>query len=109
MHLSDYKEKAKSTAIYPNQGENIYYPALGLAGETGEVLNKIKKVMRDHEGVVNDEYKQILKKELGDVLWYVAGLCTELDLDMAEVAEENINKLFSRKERGKLQGDGDDR
>ncbi len=65
--------------------------------------------MRDHEGVVNDEYKQILKKELGDVLWYVAGLCTELDLDMAEVAEENINKLFSRKERGKLQGDGDDR
>jgi NTP pyrophosphatase (non-canonical NTP hydrolase) len=109
MHLSDYQEKAKSTAIYPNQGENIYYPALGLAGETGEVLNKIKKVMRDHEGVVNDEYKQILKKELGDVLWYVAGLCTELDLDMAEVAEENINKLFSRKERGKLQGDGDDR
>jgi NTP pyrophosphatase (non-canonical NTP hydrolase) len=109
MHLSDYQEKAKSTAIYPNQGENIYYPALGLAGETGEVLNKIKKVMRDHEGVVNDEYKQILKKELGDVLWYVAGLCTELDLDMAEVAEENINKLFSRKERGKLQGDGDNR
>jgi NTP pyrophosphatase (non-canonical NTP hydrolase) len=109
MHLSDYQEKAKSTAIYPNQGENIYYPALGLAGETGEVLNKIKKVMRDHEGVVNDEYKKILKKELGDVLWYVAGLCTELDLDLAEVAEENINKLFSRKERGKLQGDGDDR
>ena len=109
MHLSEYQEKAKSTAVYPNIGENIYYPALGLAAETGEVVNKIKKVMRDHDGIVTPEYKEIFKKELGDVLWYVAGLCTELDIDMAEVAEKNIEKLFSRKERGVLKGDGDDR
>jgi NTP pyrophosphatase (non-canonical NTP hydrolase) len=109
MHLSEYQEKAKSTALYPNIGNNIYYPALGLAAETGEVLNKVKKVMRDHEDIVTDEYREIFKKELGDVLWYVSGLCTELGLDLEEVAEANIAKLFSRKERGTLKGDGDDR
>ena len=95
--------------MYPNAGNNIYYPALGLSAEVGEVLNKVKKVMRDHEDKVPEEYVPIFKKELGDVLWYIAGLCNELGLDMDEVAQQNLDKLFSRKDRGTLGGDGDDR
>lgn len=109
MKFSEYQEKAWETAVYPDQGNNIYYPALGLGGEAGEVLNKAKKVMRDHEGVVTDEYAEIFKKEIGDVLWYIAAIATELELDLDEIAEYNIGKLASRKERGTLKGDGDDR
>ena len=109
MHLSDYQEKAQTTALYPNAGQNLYYPALGLGGETGEVLNKIKKVMRDHGGVVTDEYREILRGELGDVLWYVAALARELNLDLNDIAQANLDKLFSRKDRGTLGGDGDTR
>jgi NTP pyrophosphatase (non-canonical NTP hydrolase) len=109
MKLSEYQEKARVTALYPNVGSNPYYPALGLGGEVGEVLNKIKKVMRDHDGVVTDEFKTDLKKELGDVLWYIAAIASELDLNLDEVAQANIDKLYSRKERGALQGSGDDR
>ncbi len=109
MNLSEYQEKALTTALYPNQGSNPYYPALGLGGEVGEVLNKVKKIMRDHDGKLTDEYREILRKELGDVLWYVAALASELDLDLDEVAQLNIEKLASRKERGTLSGDGDNR
>ena len=109
MNLSEYQEKALTTALYPNQGSNPYYPALGLGGEIGEVLNKVKKIMRDHDGKITDEYRDILKKELGDVLWYLAAMATELDLDLNKVAQLNLNKLASRKERGVLSGDGDNR
>lgn len=109
MNLSEYQEKASTTALYPNAGQNLYYPALGLGGETGEVLNKIKKVMRDHGGTVTDEYREILRGELGDVLWYVAALARELGLDLDDIASANLEKLFSRKERGTLSGDGDNR
>lgn len=71
------------------------------------MLNKIKKIMRDYDGVVTDEFRADIKKELSDVLWYIAALASELDLD--EVAEANIKKLYSRKERGTLHGSGDDR
>lgn len=109
MNLSDYQQKASMTALYPNAGQNLYYPALGLGGETGEVLNKIKKVMRDHGGIVTDEYREILRNELGDVLWYVAALARELNLDLDDIAQANIEKLSSRKKRGTLGGDGDQR
>ncbi|TAL51192.1 hypothetical protein EPN81_00595 [Patescibacteria group bacterium] len=109
MNFSEYQNKASTTALYPNAGQNLYYPALGLGGETGEVLNKIKKVMRDHEGKVTDEYREILRGELGDVLWYVSALAQELGLDLEDIAQANLEKLFSRKERGTLEGDGDDR
>lgn len=85
------------------------YPALGLAGETGEVLEKVKKVVRDHGGVVKSEVKEQLKKEMGDVLWYLAQLATELDLSLGEIAKSNIEKLESRLERGRLHGSGDER
>ena len=109
MNLSEYQNKASTTALYPNVGKNLYYPALGLGGEVGEVLNKVKKVMRDHGGTVTDEYREILQKELGDVLWYVAALASELGLDLDDVAQANLEKLASRKERGVLSGDGDNR
>lgn len=109
MHLSDYQKKAWQTALYPDANNNPYYPALGLGGEVGEVLNKVKKIMRDHGGKITDEFRADLKKELGDVLWYVAALATELDLDLSDIAQDNIDKLTSRKERGVLSGSGDDR
>jgi NTP pyrophosphatase (non-canonical NTP hydrolase) len=109
MDFTQYQQKAQTTALYPNVGNNLYYPVLGLGGETGEVLNKVKKVMRDNDGKVTDELREILKSELGDVLWYVAALASELKLDLDEVARANIEKLFSRKERGVIKGSGDER
>jgi len=109
MDFTQYQQKAQVTALYPNVGNNIYYPALGLGGETGEVLNKIKKVMRDHDNQVSDELREILKSELGDVLWYVAALAFELKLDLNDVAQANVEKLASRRDRGVIQGSGDER
>lgn len=108
MFFYSYQDRAALTAIYP-ESSRIIYPALGLAGEAGEVANKIKKVLRDHQGNVPEEMKQDLKKELGDVLWYVAALATDLHLDLDEIAEENLQKLESRQERGVLGGSGDNR
>jgi len=109
MEFKDYQNKASQTAIYPNRGNNIYYPCLGLAGESGEVCEKIKKVMRDSDGKVSPETKELLKKELGDILWYISALADELGLDLDEIAQHNIDKLFSRKDRDKLHGSGDER
>lgn len=109
MNFNDYQAAARQTAQYPHMGSNFYYPTLGLAGEAGEVAEKIKKLMRDHGGVVTDERRDALKKELGDVLWYVAALCSELSLSMGDVAEQNISKLRDRKERNAIRGEGDNR
>jgi NTP pyrophosphatase (non-canonical NTP hydrolase) len=75
--------------------------------EAGEVAGKIKKIFRDRDGIISEEDRQALKQELGDVLWYLTQICTELDLSLEEVAEANLTKLFSRLERGKIRGDGD--
>jgi NTP pyrophosphatase (non-canonical NTP hydrolase) len=109
MDFMDYQDKADSTAVYPNKGSNWMYPALGLAGEAGEVCEKFKKIIRDNDGIVDDEKREEIKKELGDILWYVAAVSTELGLSMDDVAQGNIDKLFSRKERGVLKGSGDNR
>ena len=82
---------------------------LGLAGEAGEVAEHVKKVLRDDGGEVGPERRAAMSKELGDVLWYVAQLASELDLDLDEIARENLDKLFSRQRRGVLSGSGDDR
>lgn len=174
MELGEYQKKSRTTAIYPNAGENIIYPALGLCGEVAETLEKLLQTPYDEEAI---------KKELGDVLWYVSQLCSELKINLAgihfkgieftlmnnlsfeeelvvqagkiaevvkktlrdkegvcdntdeekiteclvvvmycldaiiddagdvieNVARINIEKLFSRKARGKLKGSGDDR
>lgn len=109
MNFEEYQKKSRKTAIYPNAGENFIYPTLGLSGEAGEVAEKIKKVLRDKNGAIDKETKTAIEKELGDVLWYVAQLSTELGLNMDEVAEKNIEKLYDRMNRGKLNGSGDNR
>ena len=85
------------------------YPALGLCGEAGEVAEKVKKTIRDDGGVLSDQRREALARELGDVLWYLSQLATEADLDLETIAEDNLEKLLSRQERGVLRGSGDDR
>lgn len=109
MNFEEYQKKSRVTAKYPDAGNNFIYPTLGLAGESGEVAEKIKKVLRDKGGIIDDETKEMIKKELGDVLWYVSQIATELGLTLDDIAEHNIEKLYSRMERGKLGGNGDDR
>lgn len=109
MNFNDYQTKSRMTAKYPAIGHPIIYPALGLVNEAGEVAGKIKKVFRDKDGEINAETRDALKAELGDVLWYIAQVATELDLTLDDIAEYNIAKLTDRLERGKIQGDGDNR
>ena len=109
MTFKEYQKKSRKTVIYPNKGHNFVYPTLGLAGETGEVTEKIKKVLRDNNGVVNRGRRQEIMKELGDVLWYIAQLATELNLSLDKIADLNIKKLSSRKERNRISGSGDNR
>ena len=109
MRLSDYQSRSRATAVYPGAGENLLYPTLGLCGEAGEVAEKIKKMVRDDGGELSDERREALAKELGDVLWYVAQIATEADLDLDAIAGDNLEKLLSRQRRQVLQGSGDDR
>jgi NTP pyrophosphatase (non-canonical NTP hydrolase) len=109
MEFNDYQMLARETAIYPNLGGNITYPVLGLCGESGEVAEKVKKIIRDKEGIWNDDDKVAIKKELGDVLWYIANVAWEFGLTMNDIALTNIDKLNERKNKGKLHGSGDNR
>lgn len=111
MEFDEYQNKTEETAIYPD-GERIegvpvsvLYTSLGLAGESGEIAEKIKKAIREDE----ENYLDQVEDELGDVLWYLARLADELDVDLSEVAEGNLDKLFDRQERDKLTGQGDNR
>lgn len=108
MDLTLYQLKALKTAIYPAEVKTLY-PAMGLAGEAGEILNKLKKVYRDKGGEIDDATEKALGAELGDVLWYVAVLANDLHLDLTVVAQQNLDKLADRASRGKIQGEGDER
>jgi NTP pyrophosphatase (non-canonical NTP hydrolase) len=108
VELSEYQRLSRSTAEYPRQ-EALTYPALGLAGEAGEFADHAKKVIRDDGGEVTPQRREAMAKELGDVLWYVAQLASELGLELEQVARENLDKLHSRQRRGVLSGSGDDR
>ena len=109
MDFKTYQKQARLTAQYPNLGSNNIYPTLGLVGEAGEVAEKVKKVIRDKKGVFDDESKKGLKKELGDVLWYVSNLCTEFNFSLDDIALQNLEKLKLRAAKGKISGSGDDR
>jgi NTP pyrophosphatase (non-canonical NTP hydrolase) len=109
MDFQEYQTKSRKTAGYPAIGHPVIYPTLGLVNEAGEVAGKIKKVFRDQGGEINEETRQALKAELGDVLWYIAQVATELGLSLDEIAEHNIAKLYDRLERGKIRGEGDNR
>ena len=109
MDFKTYQNKARKTAIYPNIGSNHIYPTLGLVGEAGEVAEKVKKIIRDKKGVFDKDSKFEIMKELGDVLWYIANLSSELGFTLNEVAETNLIKLENRSIRDKLTGSGDNR
>lgn len=109
MKLNEYQEHARSTALYLQNDAAKFYPYFGLAGETGEVMEKVKKIIRDKNGNFSDEDKLALKKELGDVMWYIANIAKDLNMTLEDVAKTNIEKLQSRKEKGTLRGSGDNR
>ena len=109
MDFTTYQKLSRETAIYPNLDNNFVYPTLGLCGESGEVAEKVKKLIRDDNGIVSYDKRLEIKKELGDVLWYLSNLSSELGLSLEEVAELNIQKLHERQANGKLHGSGDNR
>lgn len=109
MDLNAYQQGARATARYPDVGSNPIYPTLGLCGEAGEVADKVKKVLRDQGGDFSPEAREALKLELGDVLWYVAQLSSELGFDLEDIAASNLGKLASRAARNVIAGSGDDR
>jgi NTP pyrophosphatase (non-canonical NTP hydrolase) len=105
----EYQQQSRKTWSLIHTDHPIVYPTLGLVNEAGELAGKVKKIFRDKGGQISEADRQALKGELGDVLWYLAQICTELDLSLDEVAEANLTKLFSRLERGAIGGDGDER
>jgi NTP pyrophosphatase (non-canonical NTP hydrolase) len=110
MKFDDYQAKAMGTALNPSRNKDaLMYRTLGLAGEAGEVAGKVKKILRDKDGVISSEDKEALVLELGDVLWYLQALADYLEVPLSEVAQNNLSKLLDRKARGKLGGSGDNR
>jgi NTP pyrophosphatase (non-canonical NTP hydrolase) len=117
--LDDYHKAAVATAVYPefkldkgdhlHQAGQILYPVLGLVGEAGEVAEKVKKIIRDKGSEISNEDRAEIIKELGDVLWYITSIASKLNVGLDTVAQTNIDKLYSRMGRGKLQGSGDNR
>ena len=109
MNFNEYQKEARKTAIYPQIGHNLVYPVLGLTGESGEVAENVKKLIRDKDSIKDDEFVSEITKELGDVLWYVAAICSELGLPMQVVAKLNLAKLSNRMKHENLSGSGDNR
>ncbi len=109
QQFATYQRESRKTWNVIPMNSAIVYPTLGLVNEAGEVAGKIKKIFRDKGGEIGEQEREALKHELGDVLWYLTQICTELGLSLEEVAQANLEKLFSRLERGQIRGDGDQR
>jgi NTP pyrophosphatase (non-canonical NTP hydrolase) len=111
MDLNAYQKQAATSAIYPGRGSNmgLAYTVLGLAGEAGEIANKVKKIIRDDGSVANPIRREEIIAELGDVLWYVAMIATELEANLSGIGTDNLLKLANRKKKGTLRGSGDNR
>ncbi|MBX7213361.1 MAG: nucleoside triphosphate pyrophosphohydrolase family protein [Thermoflexales bacterium] len=109
IDFNEYQRQSRKTWNLIKTDHAIVYPTLGLTNEAGEVAGKVKKIFRDRGGQISDADREALKGELGDVLWYLAQIATELDLSLEEIAAANLSKLFDRLERGKIRGDGDNR
>jgi NTP pyrophosphatase (non-canonical NTP hydrolase) len=106
IDFAKYQQEARKTRRIPD-AHAVTYSALGLAGEAGELANKVKKIMRGDDN--RAELVEGIKSEMGDVLWYLAALADDLDVSLADIAEENLEKLRSRHARGKILGGGDNR
>lgn len=115
MTFEDYQKQAITTELMERDVElSANSPALvakilGLVGKMGEVAEKFKKIIRDKNGVISDDDRTEIRKELGDVLWYVSALTDYLGLSLNEIAESNLTKVFDRRARGKARGSGDNR
>ena len=109
MDFNTYQKESRKTVVYPSAGNNMIYPTLGLTAEAGEVANKVKKVLRDNHGQFSEKNTADIAAEVGDVLWYCSQIATELGLSFDNIATQNLDKLFSRKDRGVLGGSGDER
>ena len=113
MNFDEYQKKAAKYDFF-EATEDLMRPGflekvLGLAGEAGETADKIKKIIRDKNGEMSEEDRLAVTKELGDVLWYIAGIARYLNFPLTEVAQNNLDKLESRYQRNKLHGEGDER
>lgn len=108
MNFKEYHEEAMLNKVY-GYGDSIIYPALGLGNEAGEVQGKIKKVLRDNGGDFSEQHKKGIADELGDVLWYLTATADDLGYTLDEIAEMTISKLLDRRQRGVIQGSGDNR
>jgi len=125
MDLNEYQVKSRKTAMYPilemprlkkpysyypeTSRMGFLYPALGLAGEAGEVLENIKRIIRDDEGKITEKRRGKIEKELGDTLWYLAQLATEFSIPLDSIAKSNLKKLNIRLKNNKIKGEGDNR
>ena len=114
LTFNDYQKFARETAIYK---DGIFYPALGLCGESGEAIDivkkwmadKIKKIYRDNNGIISEDNKEQLVKEMGDVLWYLANMATDLNMTLEDVARKNLEKIQIRQQKNLIHGEGDNR
>lgn len=106
MTFEQYQANALTTSTYP-KSRSIRYPALGLCGEAGEVANQVKKIDRDDGGFLTHARMVVIAQELGDVLWYVAAICSDIGVSMERVANDNLLKLEDRAKRGTISGSGD--
>ena len=110
MTFDEYQKQALTTVLSTgDEFKDLLHWVLGLNGEAGEVAEKLKKIVRDRGSVVTDEDKQEMAKELGDVLWYIAVFANDLGVSLDDIANQNLDKLKSRKDRGVLGGSGDNR
>lgn len=109
MDMNEYQAAALRTASPKEKKDEVFHLVLGLCGESGEIAEKVKKIVRDHGSDFSKLNKDDLVKELGDVLWYVAVLADHFDIAFEEVAVRNIAKLADRKNRGLISGSGDNR
>jgi NTP pyrophosphatase (non-canonical NTP hydrolase) len=110
MDFDEYQKQALTTVITTSDElKDTLHWVLGLNGEAGEVAEKVKKIIRDHNGEITEADKSELAKELGDVLWYIAVFAHQLGFSLETVAKQNLEKLSSRKARGVLGGSGDNR
>lgn len=114
MTFDEYQKAAKTTDLsgstnHPITSPHFFNKLLGLVGETGEIAEKFKKIYRDKNSEFDANSKAEIEKELGDVLWYISVICSYLDIKLEDVAGNNLDKLLSRKSRGTLHGNGDNR
>ena len=96
MNFDDYQTESRKSVVYPYAGSNPVFPALGLAGEAGEIADQVKKAIRDDSGAFSERRKVQMKEEMGDALWYIAQIATELGLSLEEIAEVNLTKIRKR-------------